>query len=66
MMMMMVIKLKLIQKILLKKLHNKFINLDEFNEEYNKFKDSVEKLEKFKNKKTKGSIFQKQKKNNKI
>ena len=47
---------------LLKKLHNKFINLDEFNEEYNKFKDSVEKLEKFKNKKKKSSISQKQKK----
>ena len=49
----------------LKKLHNKFINLDEFNEEYNKFKDSVEKLEKFKNKKKKGSISQKQKKKQK-
>ena len=33
---------------LLKKLHNKFINLDEYNEEYNEFKDSVEKLEKLK------------------
>ena len=51
---------------LLKKLHNKFINLDEFNEEYNKFKDSVEKLEKFKNKKKKSSISQKQKKNSKV
>ena len=45
---------------LLKKLRNKFINLDEFNEEYNKFKDNVVKLENFKSKKTKGSIFQNQ------
>ena len=36
---------------LLKKLCNKFINLDEFNEEYNKFKDNVVKLENFKSKK---------------
>ena len=35
---------------LLKKLHNKFINIDEFNEEYNKFKDNVTKLEYFKSK----------------
>ena len=27
----------------LKKLQNKFVNLDEFNEKYNKFEDSVEK-----------------------
>ena len=47
---------------LLKKLRNKFINLDEFNEEYNKFKDNVVKLENFKSKKTKGSISQNQKK----
>ena len=50
----MVIKLNLIQKKLLnylKKLHNKFINLDEFNEEYNRFKDNVVKLENFKTKK---------------
>ena len=45
-----------------KKLCNKFINLDEFNEEYNKFTDNVAKLENFKSEKEKGSVSQKQKK----
>ena len=35
---------------LLKKLHNKFININEFNDEYNKFKNNVTKLENFKSK----------------
>ena len=35
----------------LKKLRNKFINLSEFNEEYNKFRDNVEKFEHYKSKK---------------
>ena len=46
----------------LKKLRNKFINLDEFNEEYNKFVDKIVKLEKFKSKRDKGSVSQNQKK----
>ena len=47
---------------LLKKLRDKFINIDEFNEEYNKFKDNVTKLDNFKSKKEKGSVSAKQKK----
>ena len=53
-----VIKINLIQKILLnylKKLRNKFINLSEFNEEYNTFRDNVEKFEYYKSKKKDGS-----------
>ena len=46
----------------LKKLHNKSINLDEFNEEYNKFMDNVAKLENFKSEKEKGSVSPTQKK----
>ena len=46
---------------LLKKVRNKFINFDKFNEEYNKFKDNVAKLENFKSRK-KGSTSQNQKK----
>ena len=46
----------------LKKLCNKFINLDEFNEEYNKFMDNVEKLKNFKSTKEKGSVSPNQKK----
>ena len=46
----------------LKKLHNKFINLDEFNEKYNKFKDSVEKFEYYKSKKEDGSVSPNQRK----
>ena len=45
----------------LKKLHNKFINIDEFNEEYNKFKDNATKLEDFKSK-NKSSFSANQKK----
>ena len=45
---------------LLKKLHNKFINIDEINEEYNKFKDNVTKLVDFKSK-NKSSFSTKQK-----
>ena len=46
----------------LKKLHNKFINLHEFNEEYNKFMDNVAKLENFKSEKEEGSVSPNQKK----
>ena len=46
----------------LKKLHNKFINLSEFNEEYNKFRDNVEKFEHYKSKKKDGSVSINQKK----
>ena len=49
---------------LLKNLRNKFININEFNEEYNKFKNNVTKLENFKSKNN--SSFYKTKKNNKI
>ena len=35
----------------LKKLHNKFINFDEFNDEYNKFMDNIVKFECYKSKK---------------
>ena len=51
---------------LLKKLRDKFINIDEFNEVYNKFKDNVSKLDNFKSEKEKGSVSAKQNKNNKI
>ena len=47
---------------LLKKLHNKLINFSKFNEEYNKFKDNVTKLDNFKSKKEKGSVSAKQQK----
>ena len=40
----------------LKKLRNKFINFDEFNEEYNKFIDNVVKFECYKSKKKDGSV----------
>ena len=45
---------------MLKKLRDKFINIDEFNEEYNKFKDNVTKLDNFKSKKDKVSVSAKQ------
>ena len=45
----------------LKKLRNKFINLDEFHEEYNKFMNNVAKLENFKSKKEKVSVSPNQK-----
>ena len=50
----------------LKNLHNKFINFDEFNEEYNKFIDNIVKFEYFKSQKEKGSVSLNQKKNEKI
>ena len=40
----------------LKKLHNKFINFNEFNEEYNKFMDNVAKFEYYKSEKEPGSV----------
>ena len=46
----------------LKKLRNKFINPDEFNEEYNKFMDNVKKFEYYKSKKKDGSVSPNQKK----
>ena len=46
----------------LKKLRNKFINFDEFNEEYNKFIDNIAKFENFKSEKKKGSVSSNQKK----
>ena len=49
----------------LKKLLNKFINFDEFNEEYNKFMNNVVKFEYYKSKKKDGSISTNQKKNEK-
>ena len=45
----------------LKKLHNNFINFDEFNQEYNKFIDNIAKFEYFKSKKDKGSVSSNQK-----
>ena len=46
----------------LKKLRNKFINFDEFNEEYNTFIDNIVKFEYFKSKEKKGSVSSNQKK----
>ena len=46
----------------LKKLRNKFINLDRFNKEYNKFMDNVVKFEYFKSEKEKGSVSPNQRK----
>ena len=46
----------------LKNLRNKFINFDEFNEEYNKFMDDIVKFEYFKSEKEKGSVSLNQKK----
>ena len=45
-----------------KKLRNKFINFDEFNEEYNKFMDNIVKFEYFKSEKEKGSVSSNQRK----
>ena len=50
----------------LKKLRNKLINFSEFNEEYNKFMDSVVKCEYYKSKKEPGSFSPNLKKNEKI
>ena len=46
----------------LKKLHNKFINFDEFNEEYNKFMDNIVKFEYYKSNKELSSVTPNQKK----
>ena len=46
----------------LKKLRNKFINFDEFNEEYNTFMDNVVKFEYYKPEKEPGSVSPNQKK----
>ena len=46
----------------LKKLRNKFINFDEFNEEYNKFMDNIVKFECFKSEKEKSSVSPNQRK----
>ena len=46
----------------LKKLRNKFINTSEFNEEYNKFMNNVEKFEYYKSKKKDSSVSPNQKK----
>ena len=46
----------------LKKLRNKFINLDRFNKEYNKFMANVVKFEYFKSEKEKGSVSPNQRK----
>ena len=43
-------------------LHNKLINFSEFNEEYNKFMDSVVKFEYYKSEKEPGSVSSNQKK----
>ena len=50
----------------LKKLRNKFINLSEFKEEYNKFMDNIVKFEYYKSEKESGSVCKNQKKNEKI
>ena len=49
----------------LKKLCNKFINFDEFNEEYNKFMGNVVKFEHYKSTKKDGSVSTNQKKKQK-
>ena len=46
----------------LKKLHNKLINFNEFNEEYKKFMDDVIKFEHYKAEKEPGSVSPNQKK----
>ena len=63
------IKINLIQKKItksLKKLRNKFINLSEFKEEYNKFIDNFGNFEIYKSEKELGSVSKNQKKNEKI
>ena len=49
-----------------KKLHNKIINFNGFNEEYNKFMDNVIKFEYYKSEKEPGSISPNQRKNEQI
>ena len=46
----------------LKNLRNKFINLNEFKEEYNKFMDNVDNFEDYKSEKDEGSVSKNQKK----
>ena len=46
----------------LKKLHNKFINFDKFNEEYNKFIDNIAKFEYYKSEKESVSVSPNQRK----
>ena len=46
----------------LKKLRNKFINFDEFNEKYNKFMDNIVTFEYYKSEKELGSVSKNQKK----
>ena len=46
----------------LKKLRNKFINFNKFDEKYNKFMDNIVKFEYFKSEKEKGSVSQNQRK----
>ena len=50
----------------LDRLHNKLINFSEFNEEHNKFMDSVVKFEYYKSEKEPGSVSPNTKKNDKI
>ena len=49
----------------LKKLRNKFININEFKEEYNKFMDNVKNFQNYKSKKDLGSVSKNQKKKKK-
>ena len=49
----------------LKKLRNKLIDFDEFDEKYNKFLDNIVKFEYFKSEKEKGSVSKNQKKKKK-
>ena len=50
----------------LQKLRNKFINLSEFQEMYNKFMDNIVKFEYYKSEKKPGSVSKNQKKYEKI
>ena len=59
-----IIKKNLIQKKItksLKKLRNKFININEFKEEYNKFMDNFKNFKDFKSDKKPGGVSQKPK-----
>ena len=50
----------------LRKLRNKFINFNEFDEKYNQFTDNIVKFQYYKSEKEKGSVEFKPKKNEKI
>ena len=50
----------------LKKLRNKFININEFKGEYNKFMDNVKNFKDYKSEKRLGSVSKNQKQNGKI